>query len=413
MITKIGLYKDPRKKRPWVVRWFGEYDPGTDKERRYSKSFKLKRDAEEFQNQQVAGFKEGQQRDRPEEITLKHFCKDWMKVKKREVRPDSYEVYEYAVRRLMDYFGPNMLLRNVTPRLASKFIAEQVPFKGETLCGWSRLRTLRNCKTMFQDAVTWELVPKNPFKKVKPPKCEARRWHYLKPREYRALLAVTRSLQWKATYALAYTAGLRFGELFALTWADVDFEDGVVRIENRAGTATIPPFYVKDHEKRDVPLPKHTLDILAALQSEAPEKVPYVVLTAGQYETVVAKWKRFQEQRTPWRNRDIANNRLREFKRHLKWAGIEPNGSLSLHTLRKSCVQNWANNLPPNVTKELAGHSSISTTMEYYAQVDEDHRAKAAAIIELLVANPAEDEVEMTDARMTPEAELGQFSGRS
>ncbi len=103
----------------------------------------------------------------------------------------------------------------------------------------------------------------------------------------------------------------------------------------------------------------------------------------------------------------IQDNRL------LPWAGVQPNGSLSLHTLRKSCVQNWANHLPPNVTKELAGHTSISTTMEYYAQVDDDHRAKAAAVIEALVSGPAEDEVEMTDARMTPEAELGQFSGRS
>lgn len=407
MITKIGLYKDPRKKRPWVVRWYGEYDPGTDKERRYSKSFKLKRDAEEFQNQQIAAFKKGQQRDRPEEITLKDFCGDWLKVKKREVRPDSFEVYEYAVRRLMDYFGPNMLLHNVTPRLASKFIAELKPFKGETLSGWSRLKTLRNCKTIFQTAVTWELIPKNPFTNVKAPKCEARRWHYLKPQEYRTLLTVAPSLQWQATYALAYTAALRFGELFSLTWADVDFENNVVRIENRAGTATIPPFYVKGHEKRDIPLPKHTLDILTALQSEAPEREPYILLNERQYETVVAKWKRFQQQRRPWRNRDIANNRLREFKRHLRWAGIQPNGSLSLHTLRKSCVQNWANHLPPNVTKELAGHASISTTMEYYAQVDEDHRIKAAAVIESLVSGDMEEgTAEMTDARMTPKAKL-------
>lgn len=31
------------------VRWFGEYDPATGKQRRYSKSFRLKVEAEEFQ----------------------------------------------------------------------------------------------------------------------------------------------------------------------------------------------------------------------------------------------------------------------------------------------------------------------------------------------------------------------------
>ena len=49
MITKIGLYRDPRKKKPWVVRWFGEYDPTTEKQRRYLKAFRLKTEAEEFQ----------------------------------------------------------------------------------------------------------------------------------------------------------------------------------------------------------------------------------------------------------------------------------------------------------------------------------------------------------------------------
>jgi len=207
--------------------------------------------------------------------------------------PSSFEVYEYAVRRLLEYFGPKMFLRNVRSRLASKFIAEQKPFKGEVLSGRSRLKTLRNCKTIFQDAVTWELMIKNPFKNVKSPKCEAYRWHYLRPQEYRTLLTVAPSLQWQATYALAYTAGLRFGELYSLTWVDIDFENGIVRIENRAGTAKLPPFHVKDHEKRSVPLPKYTLDVLTALQSEAPEKMPYVLLTAGQYKTVVTEWKRF------------------------------------------------------------------------------------------------------------------------
>ena len=40
------LYHDPRKKQPWIVRWFGECDPASGKQKRYSKSFRLKRDAE-------------------------------------------------------------------------------------------------------------------------------------------------------------------------------------------------------------------------------------------------------------------------------------------------------------------------------------------------------------------------------
>ncbi|MDM8005413.1 MAG: hypothetical protein QUV05_04575 [Phycisphaerae bacterium] len=49
MTTKVGLCYDKRNKgRPWVARWFGEYDTTTGKQRHYSKAFARKRDAEAF-----------------------------------------------------------------------------------------------------------------------------------------------------------------------------------------------------------------------------------------------------------------------------------------------------------------------------------------------------------------------------
>jgi len=82
----------------------------------------------------------------------------------------------------------------------------------------------------------------------------------------------------------------------------------------------------------------------------------------------------------------MANNTLRDFQKQVERAGIKPDAQLTIHTLRKSCIQNWANELPINVTKELAGHSSITTTQKFYLQVDEYHRAKAAQIVENLVS---------------------------
>ena len=78
----------------------------------------------------------------------------------------------------------------------------------------------------------------------------------------------------------------------------------------------------------------------------------------------------------------MANNQLTNFKRHVKKAEIKPNGQLAIHTLRKSCIQTWADHLPANVTKELAGHSSLETTLKYYNQVDDYHRVKAAEVME-------------------------------
>lgn len=376
-----------------------------------------KRDAEAFQVEQSMAFKDGRQRDKADEITLKVFCEDWLKTKKVEYRPETVKLYQNAIRRLLDYFGGNMFLTKITPLMAAKFIAALEPMKKDTRAGaklssWSMHRTLRNCKTIWNSAVTWELIAKNPFTHVSTPKLITRRWYYLKPKEYRKLLEVVPTLRHKAIYALAYTAGPRFGELFSLTWSDIDFETGEVVIENRPATASMPPFYVKDYEARRIPLPKHTLDILSALYSQAPEKVPYVLLDQKRYNTLLAKWKKHQQQKKPWRNQDIVNNVLVDFRRHLRWAGIKPIGQFSLHTLRKCCGQNWANHLPMNVVKELMGHSSIDTTQKFYNQVDEDHRAKAAAVIDKLVSetDTENEKQHKTDAGMTPRANFSKNS---
>jgi len=96
-------------------------------------------------------------------------------------------------------------------------------------------------------------------------------------------------LRWKVFYALAYTSGARVGELFSLTWNDIDFESGKLIISSREETATMPPFHVKDHEARRIPLSVHTIDLLTQWQTKAHEGVPYILLNKERYEHVRAK----------------------------------------------------------------------------------------------------------------------------
>jgi integrase len=71
--------------------------------------------------------------------------------------------------------------------------------------------------------------------------------------------------------------------LFNLTWADIDFERGIVTIKSRPSAKEAPPFSVKDHETRALLLPRQTLDAILAWQAEAPEEVPFVLLTAERW----------------------------------------------------------------------------------------------------------------------------------
>jgi len=97
------------------------------------------------------------------------------------------------------------------------------------------------------------------------------------------------------------------------------------------------------------------------------------------------------------------NNVRREIRRHAKNAGIKDFGKITVHCFRKSCGQNWADNLPMNVVKELMGHADISTTTQFYSKVTEVHEVQAQWIMEGLNRGKNEN---TTDARLTPEAEI-------
>ena len=106
----------------------------------------------------------------------------------------------------------------------------------------------------------------------------AKEWHHLKPSEFQALLNAIEDLRWKALYLLAYCTGARFGELFNLTWSDIDLERSTMTISDRRASVKTPPFQVKDYENRTQLLTKQVIEALLAWQAchGAPETQPVV-----------------------------------------------------------------------------------------------------------------------------------------
>lgn len=412
MTKAIGLYRCKTSSGvKWRVRWFGKYDPNTGKPKRYSKTFKLKKDAERFQKQKQNELDKGTLRDLSNE-TLKEYAEQWLKYQTLNVpyRPATAQLYRQTLDRLYNYFGAERPLRTIDRKTAKTFLTNLKPIVSgkDNLSNWSKHRVLRHCKTLFSEAVRDGVITNNPFKGLKGWKCIPSDWYYLKADEYFALLDATPSLREKALFALAYTAGLRESEAIALCWSEVDFDKGRIRVVNREGRENLPPFEIKDSDVRTVPVPKRTLDLLLQLQAEAPEKVPYVLATKRRYDIILAKWQQCRETDRPWLNRYMANNVTRNFHRRVSQAGINTDGKeLTVHTLRKCCCQTWQNTLPMNVVKYFSGHSSITTTEKYYSTVDEGHFEQAAKAFDDQL-NPVKEKAGagMTDLKLT-------FSGDS
>ena len=362
--------------------------------------------------------------DLPADITLAEFTNQYMNTRGKSYRVQTRKIYENTFRQALSFWGTNILLRQATPAMAYQFIATRTRISpyGTGYSPASRNRHLRNCKAMFRMALDWGYIKDNPFSHIRLEKVSPRRWHFLKPSEFHSILNVVEDLRWRVFYLLAYTTGARFGELFNLTWPDVDFERGAITLHHRPAGSEMPPFFIKDHEDRVLPLPKPAIDALLVWQKAAPNSVPYILLTFERWKRVQEKWnlcyagkpwkynpKTEQYEWAEWENRCMVNNVLRDMRAHARKAGIKPTAPLTVHTLRKSFAQNHANCGTPSATlKMLMGHASITTTEKYYLQISDENTLAAVKRYENLL-QPCDRRVTAMDTIVAGKVSAGRL----
>ena len=166
---------------------------------------------------------------------------------------------------------------------------------------------------------------------------------------------------------MAYCCGIRLGEALNLTWADIDFETEMLRVVRKRGEVGKSDWSPKDKDMRMVPLPEEAISILLELQVSAEEGRIYVLVNSKG----PAKGKQVKHQNI-WRDFQVIRRR----------AGVS---KCSLHDLRKSYCTNLAGSIPMHVVQELAGHSDIRTTRQYYVKVRPELLDKARRAVDALM----------------------------
>ena len=102
-------------------------------------------------------------------------------------------------------------------------------------------------------------------------------------------------------------------------------------IQDRDGTADLPPFHVKDHEDRDILLPRHGLKLLRFWLKARPEGSPLILLTPERYNRVRRRWDEYLATGKPWGNDYMVNNVVRNVQVHATLADLKLEGSLTVH----------------------------------------------------------------------------------
>jgi integrase len=221
----------------------------------------------------------------------------------------------------------------------------------------------------LEQAVRWNLIPRNQAAIVDPPKVWKEEIKPLDPEQARAFLRAAGEAgdRYEALYVLSLAAGLRMGEALGLKWSDVDLAGGSLRVNRqlqrmrREEDAGKPGRLVfsepKNASRRTVDLPQRALAVLKRHRKRQLE----VKLKAGSaYEDSGLVFTTAKG--TPLDAQNVVN---RHFKPLLKLAGLP---DIRWHDLRHSCFTLLlSRGAHPKFVQHLAGHASIQLTLNRYS----------------------------------------------
>lgn len=160
-------------------------------------------------------------------ITLAQWLTRWLAMVEPTVEPNTYGPYERHVRlHIVPVLGNVLLCRmkrgdvvNFYPELGRRGVSATMQRKvGTTLT------------IALNKAVDLDLLPSNPATKVDKPKAKKPDIRPFDPDQAAAFLLAARGDRLFAFYRTALDSGARPGELFALTWPDVDFARGFISV---------------------------------------------------------------------------------------------------------------------------------------------------------------------------------------
>lgn len=404
MIYRHGITIQKRKrKKPYLVRWKGDFNFKTGSYIRPGKSFIREKDARNFADQLQDELDKGLNLNN-KDITIGELCDKFLTWKKETVKYTTYQRYEQSVNQFLKYFHPTVRARQIEQENCERFLNE-VGFlspnhqkRKKKIAEFTRHQYYRNLKTLFTKAVKWKYLNSSPFEDITMSAPSDKAWHFLTPEEFGSLINfiekipeskknpekhILRSLRLSAFYHLLYGTGIRFGEGISLLWdkKSLDLDNHIVNLTNREGRPDMPPFNIKDHESRSIRIPDNVIEVLEKLKQADGMSSPFVFLSKEQWERVLNKWKSYQAQgiEGKWSSKDMMGSALRDFKRYCKQAGIQTTDKLNIHCLRKAFCTNHAVNLgiPSRTLKEIVGHSSSTTTEKFYIQDIDANKQKA------------------------------------
>jgi integrase len=219
-------------------------------------------------------------------------------------------------------------------------------------------RVLRNA---FQHAVRMQLIPRNPFDSVKPPKCPNITMAVLDENETAKLIKAAQTTEIYTAVAIASFTGLRRGEILAVRWSDIDWDRrqlSVVRSleQTKDGLRFKSPKTTKS--RRTVSLGPLLMEILKRKKADQAKDRLKLGPDYLNNDLIVA-----QADGGPMKPQRLSD----QFRALIGRAGVK---KVRLHDIRHSHASHALRaGVHPKVVSERLGHASVGITLDLYSHV--------------------------------------------
>jgi integrase len=174
----------------------------------------------------------------PEKMTFANFVEnEWLKkYAEKEYSPTTLKLRIYAIKaHIMPYFG-QMQLNDIKPIHIVTFLDRIDREKSKTgpnhLSGSTKRNIYSTLKNILSRAYEWKIIPNHPMEGIKLPKGDHKEMKYYSTEEaYEVVKALYQeSDTWRLFFLGAMFGGFRRGELLALEWSDVDFDNNTISV---------------------------------------------------------------------------------------------------------------------------------------------------------------------------------------
>jgi integrase len=300
---------------------------------------------------------------------LKDYLEHWLEVVHRPtIREGTYEGYRRILdKHILPTLG-HLQLHRLTPEHIEALYAKKQKEEGLSP------KTIHNIHGLLhealENAVRRNLVSRNVCDNVSLPRKTRHEFEPLTKKQAQQLLVEVRGHNLEALLTLVVITGMRRGEILALRWKDIDFDNKSLQIRRSMnfisgkGYIEFEPKTAKG--RRKITLPAFVCEVLKQHRTR-------------QLEARLKAGTRWQDQDLVFCNRyggflDPSHLRQR-FQKVLVDADLP---HVRFHDLRHSAATIMLSmGVPAKVVQEILGHSQISMTMDIYSHVLPDIQAEA------------------------------------